>query len=118
LLVRTSPVTLELGFELDAIKDQLEDIQTFALDDRVTFGLTGEAPAATLLLDEYDNLALLHRTPGSEVLVNAGTFEMKSEQSSQSVTVEAGQCLSFNPSSAVAHEILRGYGGLECGVAF
>ena len=118
VLAKTSPVTLELGFALDAIQAELEEIQTFALDDRVTFAFTGEAPAATLFLNEDGDLALTRRTPGTEAHVDAGTFEMKSETYGQSVKVEAGQCLTFNTSSAVAHELLRGYNGSSCDLGF
>jgi len=112
--VRSTPALLELGFNLGAVADKLEDIQSFALDDLVTMSFTGDAPSAVLLLDEYGDLALTHRTPGPEVRVDAGTFEMKSEAFGQSVGAAAGQCLVFSPSSAVAHEILRGYGSVVC----
>lgn len=115
--VRVAPTpsaTLELGFGLNAVQGKLLTIQTFALDDLVTMSFTGVAPSALLLLNDYGDLALTRRTPGSEVRVEAGTFEMKSDAVSQSVSVDAGQCLSYDPNSAVAHEILRGYSALTC----
>lgn len=113
--VRPDPdAKLELGYHLQTIADKLENIQQFALDDVVTFGFDGDTPSARLLVNDDGDLALTTRTSGSEVRVESGTFEMASEWAGQSVTVSAGQCLSYNPSSAVAHEILRGYGGVAC----
>jgi len=117
--VRIAPspsATLELGYNLQAVADKLENIQQFALDDVVTFAFTGNAPSALLLVNDEGDLAVTRRTSGTEVMIESGTFEMSSEWSGQNVTVEAGQCLSYSPNSAVAHEILRGYGGLACGL--
>ncbi|HEX5099332.1 MAG TPA: hypothetical protein VFV94_07515 [Polyangiaceae bacterium] len=120
--------SLDLTFALKSVADKIENLQSFASDDVVSFELlpgpsAGSIPEAAsgnvaLLLDDELDLALTHRTPGPQLLVNAGTFVMSSKSAGLKTTVETGQCLVYDPNSQVLHEILRGYGAAACPSVF
>lgn len=120
--------SLALTFAMQSVADKVEDLQSFANDDVVSFTLApgpsaGSIPEAAsgsvaLLLNDELDLALTHRTPGPELLVNTGTFVMSSKAAGLTTTVESGKCLVYDPNSQVLHEILRGYAAAACPSVF
>jgi hypothetical protein len=120
--------SLDLTFAMKNAVSKVENLQSFAADDVVSFALTSapssgsapESPPASVMLllnDDFD-LALPHRTPGPQLVVNAGTFVMSSKAAAQTITVKSSNCLVYDPSSQVLHEILRGYGAASCPSVF
>lgn len=120
--------SLDLTFTLKNVANKVENLQSFAAGDVVSFALSPGASAgsipeappgsvALLLNDELD-LALTHRTPGPELVVNQGSFVMSSKTAGLTTTVAAPKCLVYDPNSQLEHEILRGYGAAACPSVF
>ena len=120
--------SLDLTFAMKSVADKIENLQSFANDDVVSLVLMpgpsagstpeGASGSVALLVNDELDLALTHRTPGPELLVNTGTFVISSKSAGLKTTVEPGQCLVYDPNSQVAHEILRGYGAAACPSVF
>lgn len=114
MLSPTPEFDLELGYSMAAVESKVVDLEPFALEDRVRIALTGE-PNVTLLRDEEGRLALLSRSEGPALRVNAGNFVMSSETlPDEDVSVAEEECLLYDPGADGEHDILRGYSGDEC----